>query len=169
MTNFDFIIQDSLTGDELMLDEFALNLYDLDVNKQQNLNERVCVSLHEFYPEHSVMPEGDVKATQSDDKDCNGKPHPDGSLTLESEGVGFLCDNPGSPGDLAPVTCADCFGEGRCKQTKFNMFFPIKRDQRVATFAFKSTSKFTVSLGLHCKKSAGETCNRNFLFSGSFE
>merc|ERR1712139_314302 len=76
MTSFDFIIQDSLTGDELILDEFALNLYDFDVNIKQNLNERACINLHEFYPEHSVMPEGKVTTTTEDKKDCNGNPHP---------------------------------------------------------------------------------------------
>merc|ERR1712151_1403373 len=96
MTKFIFTIQDSLTGDELVLDNFDLYLYDLDVNKQLDLHERACINLDQIDSKASVLPaqDGDVTVVQLDDLDCQNQPSATGSVRLESQGVGFLCDNP---------------------------------------------------------------------------
>jgi len=166
MTTFDFEIQDSITGDALVLDEYFVSFYDLDVNKAQNLHERICIDFNEFDESKSSLPRGgDVKIVQSDLKNCAGKASSKGSVLLESQGVGFLCDNPKNYDDLADIPCEKCFNKVQCGKEKINKFFPIKRSQRVTTFAFSSRAKFTISLGISCEKPIGETCNRNFLFS----
>merc|ERR1712032_1758627 len=165
MTTFNFEIHDSITGDRLVLDEYFVSFYDLDVNKAMNLHEQICINFDQFDESKSSLPKGgDVKVTQSDFKNCAGKASSSGSVLLESQGVGFLCDNPKDYDDLADVPCDKCFNDVQCKKDKISKFFPIKRSQRV-TFAFSSRAKFTISLGISCEKPIGETYNRNFLFS----
>jgi hypothetical protein len=166
MTEFDFSFRDSITDDEIVLDDFRMSFYDFDVNKAQNLHERVCIANDQFDPFTSTLP------TKSDHikvyptlTNCAGKASSKGSVLLESEGVGFLCDNPKEFDDLADIPCDKCFNKVQCGKAKVSKFFPIKRSQRVTTFAFSSRAKFTISLGISCEKPIGETCNRNFLFS----
>merc|ERR1712025_339272 len=92
-----------------------------------------------------------------------------GSVKLTSNGVGFECDNPYDPSDLHDLECLECLEPDQCDREKFNQHFPLTRSPRVATFALKSTSTFTISLGIECEKDVGANCNRNFLFSGTYE
>merc|ERR1712032_196308 len=168
MTTFEFEIRDSITGDPLVMDEYFVSFYDLDVNKAMNLHERICINGDQFDSKKSSLPSGgDVKVTRSDLKNCAGTASSSGSVLLESQGVGFLCDNPKDYDDLTDVPCEKCFNKVQCGKDKVSKFFPIKRSQRVATLAFSSRSKFSISLGISCEKAIGETCNRNFLFSAS--
>merc|ERR1712048_305910 len=146
MTDVVFAIQDSLTGEEVVLDKYEMDFYDFDVNKHQTASERLCINRDQFDLSQSRLPsDGDVKVSNSN-SDCDGKASQSGSVTIESQGVGFLCDNPTYATDLADVeSCLECFNEKQC------------------------TSRFTVSLGVGCAKAVGETCNRNFLFSGFYD
>jgi len=167
MTKFMFKIQNSLTGDELVLDRFEFQFFDFDVNKKQTLHELVCMDHDQFDAKSSTLPSNDqVKLTESDTKDCQGKANKAGSVTLEGHGVGFLCDNPKKSSDLADVPCFPCFTKEQCKKPSVNKFFPIKRSLRVAKFVFKQRSRFSITLGISCEKDAGENCNRNFIFTG---
>merc|ERR1712019_150941 len=124
-------IQDSITGDPLVMDEYFVSFFDLD----------------QFDEDKSTLPKGgDVKITTSDLKTCDGKASKTGSVLLESQGVGFLCDNPKQFDDLADITCDKCFNKQQCAKAKVSKFFPIKRSQRVSTFAFSDRSKFVISL-----------------------
>merc|ERR1712048_440032 len=171
MTDVVFAIQDSLTGEEVVLDKYEMDFYDFDVNKHQTLSERLCINRDQFDMSQSHLPsDGDVKVSNSN-SDCDGKASQSGSVTIESQGVGFLCDNPTYATDLADVeSCLECFNEKQCtKVNGVSKYFPISRDQRTAKITLTSTSKFTVSLGVGCAKAVGETCNRNFLFSGFYD
>jgi hypothetical protein len=169
MTDFRFTIQDSLTGDEMVLDQFEFQFFDFDVNKQENLKELVCMNLDQFDLKSSSLPSNSqVKLEQSDTKDCAGKAGKTGSVRLEGHGVGFLCDNPTKSSDVHDVSCAECtqFSADQCSKDKINKFFPIKRSLRVAKFVFTKRSSFTISLGISCDKKVGDNCNRNFIFTG---
>ena len=49
------------------------------------------------------------KVSKSDTVGCDGNARTSGSVTLESEDIGFDCDDPKSPGDVNEVECAkDC-------------------------------------------------------------
>jgi len=167
MTDFIFTIQDSLTGVELALNDFEVTFFDFDVNKAQTLHERLCINNDQFDRSRSSFPSSDVRVSESKSLDCEGRTSQFGSVSLESEGVGFLCDNPQSAQDLSDVACDTCFHPQQCAKAKISQFFPIKRAGRAAKIALKYRSKFTVSLGINCKKSIGETCNRNFLFTAT--
>jgi len=172
MTEFIFSLEDSLTGQPITLDNYEMSFFDFDVNKRNNLHELVCIKRDQFNETQSVFPPktGDVTVSISNTSDCAHKESQSGSVTFESTGVGFLCDNPAHPADLADVKCDQCFtgtDASKCAKTSFSKYFPVKRDQRVATIALQeSTSKFSVSLGIKCYKAVGSTCNRNFLFTG---
>jgi len=172
MTDITFTVEDSFTGDEIILDNYAMSFLDFDVNRARNLNERLCINLDAIDESLSVFPPttSDVTAEQSQ-VGCNGETSQSGSVTLESTGVGFLCDNPTSLDDLSDVDCGQCdiFTEAQCAKPKIDQFFPIQRDQRTLKIALVSTSKFTISLGVHCLKGEGEGCNRNFLFTASHD
>jgi hypothetical protein len=166
-TQFVFTIQDSLTGDEMVLDQYEFQFFDFDVNKRESLHELVCMDLDQFDAKSSTLPSNaQVKLTQSDTKNCAGKASSTGSVALEGHGVGFLCDNPMKSSDLSDVPCSSCFTAEQCKKATINKFFPVKRSLRVAKYAFKQRSSFTITLGVNCKKKVGENCNRNFIFAG---
>merc|ERR1712048_1418232 len=121
MTTFEFEIQDSITGDPLVMDEYFVSFFDLDVNKQMNLHERICIDFDQFDEDKSTLPKGgDVKVTTSDLKTCDGKASKTGSVLLESQGVGFLCDNPKQFDDLADITCDKCFNKQQCAKANFS-------------------------------------------------
>jgi len=169
-TDFAFTIQDSLTGDDIVLEDFEFRFYDFDVNKAENLHEFICVNNDEIDTDESTLPKAsDFKVTAEDKKGCDGKPHSAGSTKIEGHGVGFLCDNPKSSSDLADVPCSKCFNAIQCGMDKFKKFFPIKRSERVATAVVKDSSTFTITLGVNCQKNVGENCNRNFIFSAFYD
>jgi len=169
MTKFLFAIQDSLTGDELVLEEFEFQFFDFDVNKKQTLHELVCMDLDQFDAKSSALPSNSqVKLVKSDTKDCAGKASQSGSVKLEGNGVGFLCDNPKTSDHVEDYPCSKCFTEEQCKKESVKKFFPIERSLRMATFSFKERSSFSISLGVSCEKSVGENCNRNFIFTGFY-
>merc|ERR1712151_204860 len=93
-----------------------------------------------------------VKTIISDNKDCAGKSSSSGSITLESQRVGFLCDNPTSPTVLSEVGCDKCFNQVQCQLSKINQFFPIRPSQRTATVAIKSKGKFSITFGVKFEK-----------------
>jgi len=167
MTDFTFIVQDSATGVEMKLDDWEMGFLDLDVNKAENLHERLCINNDEFDLTSAFPINTDIKITNAA-TDCAGQASQSGSVTLESQGVGFLCDNPTSLSDLADVTCADCsqFSAAQCAKQSIAKFFPIKRSGRVGSIGLVERNDFTVSFGINCEKPLGESCNRNFLFSG---
>lgn len=171
LTDFIFSLEDSLTGDVVKLEEWDVTFFDFDVNKAKNLHERICVNMDQFVADSSKFPgkTSDVTVLRSDTKDCHGKASKTGSVLLESNGVGFLCDNPKNSQDLGDVGCTSCFTKGQCLKVKNNQFFPIKRSGRVFTSHFEQTGSFTVSFGIKCKKAIGETCNRNFMFTSSYQ
>jgi hypothetical protein len=169
MTTFVFTVQDSLSGDEIALDNYKMSFFDLDINKAENLHEQLCIDKDQFSQSVPFLPQGsDVKVFQLKDMGCDMKPSQSGAVVLQSQGVGFLCDNPVDSTDLSQVNCTQCFNKQQCLKTKNSQYFPLNRAGRVATFTLTS-STFKISLGINCKKSVGETCNRNFVFSGSYE
>jgi hypothetical protein len=144
-----------------------MGFLDLDVNKAQNLHERLCINNDEFDVKAAFPSTPDITITNAA-TNCAGQASQSGSVTLESQGIGFLCDNPTSLTDLAAVTCADCvtqFSAAQCAKQTVADYFPINRINRVATVGFADRSRFTVSFGVNCEKKLGETCNRNFLFT----
>merc|ERR1712048_716431 len=162
-------VQDSLSGDEIALDNYKMSFFDLDINKAENLHEQLCIDKDQFSQSVPILPQGsDVKVIQLKDMGCDMKPSQSGAVVLQSQGVGFLCDNPVDSTDLAQVNCTQCFNKQQCLKTKNSQYFPLNRAGRVATFTLTS-STFKISLGINCKKSVGETCNRNFVFSGSYD
>jgi len=169
-TEFVFSLEDSATQDPVSLDDWQVMVFDMDINKRQELHELLCFGLDEINLGLSALPAADqVKMIVSDNKDCAGNPSSAGSMTLESQQIGFLCDNPQSSTDLAEVNCRECFNEAQCAKDSITQFFPIKPATRTATIFIKSRGEFSITFGIKCNKAVGETCNRNFLFSGFYE
>jgi len=139
------------------------------VNYKLDLHERACFDLAQIDGDASSLPaaDGDVKVTFQTNN-CDGQPSTSGSYMFESQGVGFICDNPKHPDDLDDVTCDNCFDANKCAKNTWAQHFPVKRSKRVVKAAFKSTSKFVANLGIKCEKGSGGVCNRNFEFSASF-
>jgi hypothetical protein len=171
LTKFVLTIEDTVTGVQVELDEFDFSWYDFDVNKAETLHEVVCMDHDQFDPSKSVLPiiSNDIKVLRDVSKKCDGTSSTTGSITVQSHGVGFLCDNPTDSTDLADVPCEACFNKQQCAKEKNSKFFPVKRNRRYSKTHFVKSSKFEFYMGIDCKKSKGENCNRNFLFGGHYK
>lgn len=169
-TDFTFMLQDPTNNNAAVtLENWGMQFFDFDVDKDQTLNEQMCINFNQFDKDSqfSMVPTNpDLKVESSDKKGCDGTNVAGGSISVESHGVGFLCDNPSSHSDMDNITCTQCLSSSSCNLQRNADLFPVHPDSRVVGVGFKDQSKFTLRFTLKCNKPQGQDCTRNFLFGG---
>lgn len=203
---FSFVDQ---TNNPVALDALAFSVLDIDHDDKLSLHEKVCVDLDTVNLANTVIPGFDslalktfsvpsvpgftssqVTTTYKSTEACDGSANTNlGSVWVQSNQVGFLCDNPDPGQGLKNVMCGtDCFNTKKCE--KKDEFFGlmdqngdactkgssgcdfqhgIPQAARIVKTAYEQVSSFRLTVELFCKKGPGEECNRNMIFAGKYQ
>merc|ERR1712032_669768 len=212
-TEFEICFEDQ-KGKRIELDAVDLYLLDLDRDAKTTLRERACydldiIDLHgssiagfdmvSKKPTATAFLPGftgtQLRAVYNRDKNCDGTSSTKlGSVSVDANQVGFLCDNSLNLGikDFKPVKCTDpgCFTAKQCTPTKKGQFFGLvdkdgktcKAGAAGCTFSpgidpatrliatrYLQRSSMRVSLGIECQKPKGQTCTRNFVLRADYQ